>query len=426
MQSILKTRFPFLLLFSNPISQVQNKTNDTNWQTNQENTHILWLASWYPSRLDALLGDFIQRQAQAVSLFHPLVVWSIVDDRKGVITQSQQTETIHSKNLEENILYVYTGDWPFDFGYKYWKVLKLLRFGGRALARYYKENKKPLAVHTHIAMYLGVLGHTFSKKFRVPHIVSEQWTAYLPEAVPNIADFNPWSSIQLRRIFRGASAITAVSQYLLGFLKQNTQTQYQYRIPNVVNGELFKPGAQPGKAVFLCISANSYQKNVQDILKAVQILANHPEKPSFILQIIHHPDPELEQLVKGLNIEPYIQLLEPGSHERVATYMSQANALILYSRYETFGCVVIEAQSCGLPVIASDIPVLREIVNDGENGWLVEPENPENLALTMLKVINGKEILNPFEIRQKVLSSYGYPEVGQQFLQVYHDLKIIG
>jgi glycosyltransferase involved in cell wall biosynthesis len=405
---------------------VQNKTNDTNWQTNQQNNHILWLASWYPSQLDPLLGDFIQRQAVAVSMFHSLVVWSVVDDRKGLITHSQTRTTKRLKNLEENILYVYTGDWPFEYGYKYWKVIKLLRCGRRVLADYYKRNKKPIAIHTHIAMYMGLLGHSFSKKYGVPHIISEQWTAYLPEASPNILSFNPWSSFQLKRIFQGASAISAVSRYLLGFLNQYANTPFQYRIPNVVNGELFKPGLLPNKAAFLCISANSYQKNVQDILKAVQMLANHPEKPSFLLQIIHHPDPELENLVKGLKIESFVQLLEPGSHERVATYMAQANALILYSRYETFGCVVIEAQSCGLPVIASDIPVLREIVKNGENGWLVKPENPENLASTMLSVIRGEKIINPTEIRQNVLSSYGYSEVGQQFIQVYRDLKIIG
>ncbi len=56
------------------------------------------------------------------------------------------------------------------------------------------------------------------------------------------------------------------------------------------------------------------------------------------------------------------------------------------SRAEAFGIVLIEAQACGLPVIASDLPGVRTVVRAGETGWLVSPDDPSALLQTLTTV----------------------------------------
>ena len=64
--------------------------------------------------------------------------------------------------------------------------------------------------------------------------------------------------------------------------------------------------------------------------------------------------------------------------DRLPEVYSGCDALVLPSRFDTFGCVVIEAMSCGLPVVAYDCKGPRDIVEQGRSGFLVE--SPEEMA----------------------------------------------
>jgi hypothetical protein len=66
---------------------------------------VLFLPSWYPSRLDAFTGDFIQRHALALSLFIPVHVVFIVRDKKRIVTDSVKIEETKIGNLTETIIY---------------------------------------------------------------------------------------------------------------------------------------------------------------------------------------------------------------------------------------------------------------------------------------------------------------------------------
>jgi glycosyltransferase involved in cell wall biosynthesis len=91
--------------------------------------------------------------------------------------------------------------------------------------------------------------------------------------------------------------------------------------------------------------------------------------------------------------------------------IKESDALILYSRYETFGCVLIEAFACGVPVIVTDIHVLHENVND-TNGLFVESENPIDLANKIISFISKKSLFNSNEISRVAIKNYSYEKVG--------------
>jgi phosphatidylinositol alpha-mannosyltransferase len=59
---------------------------------------------------------------------------------------------------------------------------------------------------------------------------------------------------------------------------------------------------------------------------------------------------------------------------------------------ESFGIILLEAMSSGKPVVASNIPGYKEVIKDGEDGLLVEPENPSLLAQAIIKVLTNKEL----------------------------------
>ena len=88
--------------------------------------------------------------------------------------------------------------------------------------------------------------------------------------------------------------------------------------------------------------------------------------------------------------------------------MMAADALILYSRYETFGCVLIEANACGIPVIVSDIEVMHENVKAGVNGLFAENENFRKLADQIIYYLESKDSFQRGKIAAHTIAHYSY------------------
>src|SRR5690606_38953426 len=85
--------------------------------------------------------------------------------------------------------------------------------------------------------------------------------------------------------------------------------------------------------------------------------------------------------VKG--IEEHVEFLGPQSQEQLSMLFNIATATIVPSYYESFGMVAAEAQACGSPVIASDVGGLKNVVQDGITGLLVETKNEIDLGIAM-------------------------------------------
>ena len=93
-------------------------------------------------------------------------------------------------------------------------------------------------------------------------------------------------------------------------------------------------------------------------------------------------------VVEGLGVR-WDRSLSP---EEVARALDESTVLVLPSRSEGMGRVVVEAQCRGRAVIGSRVGGIPDLVRDGENGLLVEPEDPEALAEALLRVLSDREL----------------------------------
>ena len=81
-----------------------------------------------------------------------------------------------------------------------------------------------------------------------------------------------------------------------------------------------------------------------------------------------------------------------GNITDIPDFLSQVDVLIVPSREEGFGLVILEGMVSGKIVIASDIKVMHELITDGENGFLFESQNADSLAEVLLNVLTNKEM----------------------------------
>ena len=109
------------------------------------------------------------------------------------------------------------------------------------------------------------------------------------------------------------------------------------------------------------------------------------------------------------------------SHEELPTALNAADVLVLPSVREQFGQVLVEAMACGLPVIAVNAWGPTTIVEPGRSGWLVEPDDEDDLVEALVAAVRDPERRRSMGARGEELSQerYGWPALAAGVARVY-------
>jgi len=142
---------------------------------------------------------------------------------------------------------------------------------------------------------------------------------------------------------------------------------------------------------FVAMSRLNQQKNIPLMIRSFVIF--HQSHPDYYLSIFGDGQlrDEIERLIISLDASPYIRLC--GRVERVSDFYCRSFAFISSSNYEGLSNSMLEAMSCGQPVICTDCPIggARMMIQDGKNGFLTETGNVERLAEKMGYIVSNKE-----------------------------------
>lgn len=381
---------------------------------------ILWLPAWYPNNTDPYAGDFIQRHARAAALFQAVQVIYVVRDKTGIITRNTLEENHSSGYLTEKIIYYYIrGSFiPFiDKIISNWQYLFLCI---KELGKYIRQEGLPYCTHVHVVNRNALMAGWMKRKYGIRYVISEHWSVYLRESKPYFGDINWFFRFLWKKIMKGSSGVSVVSNHLgMALAKLETGLHYTV-IPNVVDTDVFFPAAfhlQEANTHFIHISSLDFPKNAEAILEAFAILKKN--NPLFILSIFGPPRSELRQLATDLGLGENVMFQNEVPQTALAESLRRSDGLILFSRYETFGCVLIEANACGIPAIVSDIPTFHEIIEEGVNGYFVPGGNAAALANKLQWFMEQGRNKSNQTIAAIAREKYNYPLIGQMFSNFY-------
>lgn len=139
---------------------------------------------------------------------------------------------------------------------------------------------------------------------------------------------------------------------------------------------------------------------------------------------------KLQNLVKKFKLNGHIVFhdglpLDADGRKRLSYFYSQADIFVFPSLWEGFGIVLLEAMYYRLPIVASNISAIPELVRDGENGLLVPPADSEALATAVSRLIENPSLRKELGERgyQRVINSYSWENTGEKFYQIVKELS---
>ena len=180
-----------------------------------------------------------------------------------------------------------------------------------------------------------------------------------------------------------------------------------------------------GVPIVMLASRMLWDKGVGEFIEAAKILKQEGVEARFVL--VGDSDPENPASIPNAQLSEWHELgiVEWwGERGNMHEMLTQAHIVCLPSYREGLPKVLLEAASCGKPIIATDVPGCREIVHNGENGILVPLKDSSSLASAMKELINNPEKRKIIGIngRRLVENEFSEEIVVSQTLKVYQEL----
>ena len=379
----------------------------------QEKLKVLFISSWFPNKVNPTLGNFVEKHAEAVSLYADVAVLYVCFDDLLTSKQSYVYEKHHKLDVHIVYLRKIKTNLPFIASLvKLFRIIKAYYYGFHQI--YKKE--KPDIVHANVLIPIGLIAYCLKLIYHIPYIITEHWTGYLPQD----ANKPTWTLFFYRYFAKNAGALTPVTLSLAKAMQDfNIIGNYKV-IPNVVETNLFKKKELTSDTIKHIIHISSLvdeQKNISGILLAIHELAKH--RDDFVLEIISDGDfKQYQAIIERLGIADKIIYHGKKNTDEVAVILAHCDFLLLYSNYENFPCVIAEAMSCGLAVLSTDVGGIAEHINEN-NGILIEAHNSEMLISALMLMLSNCSNYNATKIRAYAENYFSYPIIGKQYIEVY-------
>ena len=193
-------------------------------------------------------------------------------------------------------------------------------------------------------------------------------------------------------------------------------------VGNVVDTDLFSTKFEKSeKFTFLHISNLIALKNPEKIIKTAIDL--HQINPLFELQIGGDGDLKpLQKMIHENNAEGYIKTFGTLNLEQVSEKMKAANCFILYSDYENQPCVILESLASGIPVIATKVGGISELL-DEKRGVLIEKKDGQELLEAMKNILEKSVELESSEsLRKYVIENFSKSVIAEKFSEIYNQV----
>jgi len=373
---------------------------------------ILFITEYYPYE-ENIRGLFIKEHAKAASLYNEVIVINGLEVEKPTKKLYKINDTINGGIREIHICYYAPRPFPKIFYPVYlWALLKIVK-------KLLNEGFMFDVIHAH-EYFFAFPAILLSRYFRIPLVITEHFSYFPLGAMKGL------KLLKARLVMNRANVILPVS-YALQKAIEGCGIRGNFEIiPNTVDTRLFYTSRKkdedkqmkkilfvgllkPTKGIFCLIEALAKVNEMRHDFK-LDIVGDGP------CRAIH------ERQAKDLGLEDKVIFHGLKTKKEVSQFMMEADFFVLPSEWENLPCVLIEAMASGLPVIATKVGGIPEMVTE-KAGKLVSPKNSNALAEAINYMLDHYIDYSSEEIAMYAEERYSYKTVEKALDRVYRDLS---
>ena len=360
---------------------------------------VLEVCQEFPNRYYPQLGTFIKQSIDSIA--NQKVNVTVVSPKPIVIPFSAFPYHNFSKLPQIEHTEKYDLHYPrylYVVPKKYFYPLTGISYA-HFVSRYAIKNIKPKPdlLHAHFSYPdgFGMIG--LAKKWKVPFVISALGTLER-----KVAYEGSYTSRQIFEAMDCADKVLSVSEDLklhivnLGISKDKVSV-----VPNGVDIEKFKPAGKEyarnmlnlpqDKKIVLFVGALKKIKGVDYLIEAAKNFLD----TNIRLYMVGRDDgmkKSLEKRAHELEIGNYIKFTGPLNHEDIPLWFSASDILVLPSLSEGRPNVVLEAFACEVPVVATNVGGIPELIINGKTGYLVPAKNPKELSEKVNNLLGNRDL----------------------------------
>lgn len=272
---------------------------------------------------------------------------------------------------------------------------------------------------------------TVASERRIPYVVTYHADVDLPSALGSVVESVYRRSLGASTLRNAARVVVTTRTYAA-----TSRAVWRYNptvIPNAVDHHRFRPDVDgskirstlsipPDVPLVLLVGRIVPHKGIEHFVEAARYV---PEARFLIAGEGSLLEP-MRRLAASMGVSDRVRFVGRVSEARLPEVYAACDVFVLpsVSRLEAFGIVALEAMATGKPVIVADIPGVREMIVDGQDGLLADPVNSRDLAEKIRRLLTNPEAGRAMGARgrEKVLASFGIERVTDEIEAVYRSV----
>jgi len=224
----------------------------------------------------------------------------------------------------------------------------------------------------------------------VHHVHQDVFTRYLNKPMAYLATF--LEKIAMPYVYRNCQFMTVSKSSKQAMSDRlGIDSSHIRIIPNGIDLNQFVPGPKATIPMVLYVGRLKAYKSVDVLLKAFALVTEQNPRARLVIAGTGDALPDLQALSAKLGLDDKITFLGHITNTEKIELLQQAWVFVSPSYAEGWGITIIEANACGTPVVASDVPGLRDSVNSPSSGYLVEYGNVHGFATKISLILGNQE-----------------------------------